>query len=252
MSNPSPDELLKAALEISEAAAAIPMRYFRSDIAVEDKPDESPVTIADRQTEEHIRRAILERFPSHGIFGEEFGRSETESAYTWIVDPIDGTKSFISGMPLFGMLLFALLGQRVPNGLAWPALAVLMLLGGYCIGTMFAVQQLDSFLYIRTSTYLSISLLFFAALIWNSPERTVPAMASGLVIASVIAAALGIAGYFGVIHGEFAIMAAPGSVQGSQRLWSIAVSLIWCIGHGRVMKSFAHCRCCCCFCWRCS
>src|SRR5262245_13987659 len=101
MSNPSPEDLLKAALEISEAAAPIPMRYFRSDIAVEDKADESPVTVADRQTEEHIRRAILERFPSHGIFGEEFGRSETESGYTWIVDPIDGTRSFISGMPLF-------------------------------------------------------------------------------------------------------------------------------------------------------
>jgi O-antigen ligase len=102
-------------------------------------------------------------------------------------------------MLLSGMLLFPLLGQRVPGGLVWPALAVLMLLGGYCIGTMFAVQQLESFLYIRTSTYLSISLIFFAAIIWNSPERTVPAIASGLVIASIIAAGLGIAGYFGAI-----------------------------------------------------
>ena len=101
----SPAELLKAALDISEAAAGIPLRYFRSGVAVEDKADESPVTIADRETEEHIRRAILERFPSHGIFGEEFGRSEAASPYTWIVDPIDGTRSFISGMPLFGMLL---------------------------------------------------------------------------------------------------------------------------------------------------
>jgi histidinol phosphatase-like enzyme (inositol monophosphatase family) len=123
MPNPSPQDLLKAALEISEAAASIPMRYFRSDIAVEDKADESPVTIADRQTEEHIRRAILERFPSHGIFGEEFGRTDTESGTTWIVDPIDGTKSFISGMPLFGMLLGVMRDGRAEAGvIRMPAL----------------------------------------------------------------------------------------------------------------------------------
>lgn len=100
----SPD-LLRAAVEISAAASAIPMRYFRTGVAVEDKPDESPVTVADREAEEHIRTALLERFPSHGIFGEEFGRTETSSSFTWIIDPIDGTKSFISGSPLFGMLL---------------------------------------------------------------------------------------------------------------------------------------------------
>ena len=116
MTDPTPEELLKAALEISESAAAIPMRYFRSGVAVEDKPDESPVTIADRETEEHIRRAILERFPSHGIFGEEFGRQDTASPYTWIVDPIDGTRSFICGMPLFGMLLGVLRDGRAEAG----------------------------------------------------------------------------------------------------------------------------------------
>ena len=117
MNEPSPDDLLKAVLEISESAAAIPMRYFRSGVAVEDKPDESPVTIADKETEEHIRRAILERFPSHGIFGEEFGRQETDSSFTWIVDPIDGTRSFISGMPLFGMLLGVLRDGRAEAGI---------------------------------------------------------------------------------------------------------------------------------------
>ncbi len=117
MTDPTPAELLKAALEISESAAAIPMRYFRSGVAVEDKPDESPVTVADRETEEHIRRAILERFPSHGIFGEEFGRQDTASPYSWIVDPIDGTRSFIAGMPLFGMLLGVLRDGRAEAGL---------------------------------------------------------------------------------------------------------------------------------------
>ena len=101
----SPAELLQAALEIGGSAAAIPMRYFRSEMAVEDKPDASPVTIADRETEEHIRRAIAKRFPGHGIYGEEFGESSADAAYIWVVDPIDGTRSFICGVPLFGMLL---------------------------------------------------------------------------------------------------------------------------------------------------
>jgi inositol-phosphate phosphatase/L-galactose 1-phosphate phosphatase/histidinol-phosphatase len=121
--NPSPKELLEAALEISEAAAAIPMRYFRSGIAVEDKSDDSPVTIADRETEEQIRRAILERFPSHGILGEEFGRSDTAGEYTWVVDPIDGTRSFIAGLPLFGMLLGIMYGGVMQAGvIRMPAL----------------------------------------------------------------------------------------------------------------------------------
>ncbi len=105
MSNPSPAELLAAALEISEAAATIPMRHFRAGVAVEDKPDESPVTIADRETEKAIRAEIEARYPGHGIFGEEFGKSDEDAEFTWIIDPIDGTRSFICGVPLFGMLL---------------------------------------------------------------------------------------------------------------------------------------------------
>jgi inositol-phosphate phosphatase/L-galactose 1-phosphate phosphatase/histidinol-phosphatase len=123
MPEASPQELLKAALEISETAAAIPMQYFRSPIAVEDKPDESPVTIADRETEAHIRRAIEERFPDHGIFGEEFGKSGGGAANTWIIDPIDGTRSFICGIPLFGMLLGVLAGDEPVAGvIRMPAL----------------------------------------------------------------------------------------------------------------------------------
>jgi histidinol phosphatase-like enzyme (inositol monophosphatase family) len=109
-------ELLRAAIEISEAAAGIPRRYFHSGVSVEDKPDESPVTIADRETEAFIRQAIEQRFPSHGIFGEEFGRKEGSGDVTWVIDPIDGTKAFISGYPLFGMLLGAMRNGRVAAG----------------------------------------------------------------------------------------------------------------------------------------
>jgi len=119
----SPKDLLDAALEISATAAAIPMQYFRSAIAVEDKPDQSPVTIADRETEAHIRRAIEKRFPAHGIFGEEFGTSGGGTDYTWIIDPIDGTRSFICGVPLFGMLLGVLAGDEPVAGvIRMPAL----------------------------------------------------------------------------------------------------------------------------------
>lgn len=111
MPHPSPSELLDAAIAISGAAAEIPMRYFRSAIAVEDKADESPVTIADRETEQAIRAAILERFPDHGIFGEEFGQSGGGASHTWIIDPIDGTRSFICGVPVFGMLLGVIEGD---------------------------------------------------------------------------------------------------------------------------------------------
>ena len=123
MPDPSPQELLDAALEISAAAELIPRRYFRSDLAVEDKPDESPVTIADRETEKEIRRGIEARFPTHGILGEEFGRKDAKSEFTWIVDPIDGTRSFISGVPLFGMLLGVLQGEKPVAGvIRMPAL----------------------------------------------------------------------------------------------------------------------------------
>lgn len=119
----SPQDLLAAAVEISATAAAVPMRYFRQNFAVEDKGDESPVTVADRETEQTIRRSIQERFPAHGIFGEEFGRKDSDGAFTWIIDPIDGTRSFISGSPLFGMLLGVVHdGKPVAGVIRMPAL----------------------------------------------------------------------------------------------------------------------------------
>jgi inositol-phosphate phosphatase/L-galactose 1-phosphate phosphatase/histidinol-phosphatase len=79
--------------------------YFRRPLAVDDKPDQSPVTIADREAEAAMRRLIAARFPEHGIIGEEFGREREDAEFVWVLDPIDGTKSFISGVPLFGTLI---------------------------------------------------------------------------------------------------------------------------------------------------
>lgn len=91
----------------SLAAAVRPLsrKWFRHTLAVDTKADESPVTVADREVETALRRLIAERFPAHGILGEEFGSSHTGAEYVWSVDPIDGTRSFISGHPLWGTLL---------------------------------------------------------------------------------------------------------------------------------------------------
>lgn len=79
--------------------------YFRQKLTIDDKPDLSPVTVADREAEAAMRRLIAARFPDHGIIGEEFGREREDAEFVWVLDPVDGTKSFISGVPLFGTLI---------------------------------------------------------------------------------------------------------------------------------------------------
>ena len=96
---------LADAIAIAEAARPVALAHFRTHLGVEFKSDESPVTIADRGVEAEVRRMIADRFPDHGIFGEEHGIEGEDSDDLWIVDPIDGTRSFITGHPLFGFLL---------------------------------------------------------------------------------------------------------------------------------------------------
>jgi histidinol phosphatase-like enzyme (inositol monophosphatase family) len=103
------------------AASQIAMQYFRKPVAFDIKADDSPVTIADREIESMIRNLLGERFPGHAIHGEEQGHSSGEGG-TWVIDPIDGTKSFLLGNPLFGCLVgFVEEGVQV-GGLAMPAL----------------------------------------------------------------------------------------------------------------------------------
>jgi inositol-phosphate phosphatase / L-galactose 1-phosphate phosphatase / histidinol-phosphatase len=99
------DRYLALATLLADAAGEAIRPYFRQPLAVDDKPDLSPVTIADRTAETAMRRLIARHFPEHGIFGEEFGREREGAEFTWVLDPIDGTKSFISGVPLFGTLI---------------------------------------------------------------------------------------------------------------------------------------------------
>lgn len=97
---------LALALTAAREAGDLTLKHFqRDDLAVELKQDSSPVTIADRQAEEWLRKQIATTFPGDGVVGEEFGESPGTSGYRWILDPIDGTKSFISGVPLYGTLV---------------------------------------------------------------------------------------------------------------------------------------------------
>lgn len=108
---------LELALQAGREAGAITLEYFRrDDLEVERKGDDSPVTLADRRAEEHLRRRIAAAFPADGILGEEFPEQPGQSGYRWILDPIDGTKSFIHGVPLFGTLIGVEHGGRCVVG----------------------------------------------------------------------------------------------------------------------------------------
>src|SRR5689334_13234412 len=96
---------LDFALEAAWQAGRITLGYFQTGIPIEHKADNSPVTIADRTAERKLRDMIHQYWPEHGVIGEEFGESAGTGAYTWIVDPIDGTKSFVRGVPLYGVLI---------------------------------------------------------------------------------------------------------------------------------------------------
>lgn len=99
-------ELHEFARQLAIEAGSITMRYFRKNITIEWKADRSPVTKADRETEQFIRSEIAKRYPAHSIIGEEFGSSEEKDAHIkWIIDPIDGTLPFIHGIPLYTILL---------------------------------------------------------------------------------------------------------------------------------------------------
>ncbi|MEW6234904.1 MAG: inositol monophosphatase family protein [Candidatus Omnitrophota bacterium] len=98
-------ELLAFAIEMAENAGKIILQYYQKEIQVDSKPDNSPVTIADRSAEEFLRAEIGKRFPDDAILGEEFGVKDGHSGFRWILDPIDGTKSFVRGVPLFGCMI---------------------------------------------------------------------------------------------------------------------------------------------------
>ena len=99
------DDYIALAGRLADTAGAIVRRYFRTSFAVDDKSDLSPVTIADREAEAAMRALIAQTYPGHGIIGEEHGNDRESADHVWVLDPIDGTKSFITGRPIFGTLI---------------------------------------------------------------------------------------------------------------------------------------------------
>jgi myo-inositol-1(or 4)-monophosphatase len=110
------DVYLSFAADLADDVRPLALSYFRTPMQVTSKDDESPVTVADRLIEARLRERISARFPSHGIYGEEMG-VKAGDAFTWVIDPIDGTKSFITGFPLFGTLIGLTYDQRPFCGL---------------------------------------------------------------------------------------------------------------------------------------
>jgi histidinol phosphatase-like enzyme (inositol monophosphatase family) len=117
MNTPSPKTLLEFALDAVWQAGRLTLGYFQAGVSVDRKADNTPVTIADREAEQRLRALINQYWPEHGIVGEEYGQSTTNSQYTWIIDPIDGTKAFVSGVPLYANLLALLDGDSALLGI---------------------------------------------------------------------------------------------------------------------------------------
>ena len=119
---------LHAALDAAQAAAGISSDYYAGNFSVTTKADLTPVTQADVECEEAIRDIIVERFPDHGFFGEETGRTRADAEYLWLVDPIDGTKGFVRQYPFFstqialmrnGEIVLGVSSGSMLNELAW-------------------------------------------------------------------------------------------------------------------------------------
>ncbi|RKG87406.1 histidinol-phosphatase [Corallococcus terminator] len=112
-------DLMEAAADVARKAGDVALGFFRGGIAVDTKSDGTPVTVADRTAEWTARQWLEERFPDDGILGEEFGETRPGAKRRWILDPIDGTKTFIRGVPLWGTLVAVAEGERILAGAAY-------------------------------------------------------------------------------------------------------------------------------------
>ena len=141
---------------LARASGDIITRYFRSGVAVESKADDSPVTIADKQAEEVMREMIMKAYPTHGIIGEEFGLHNADAEYQWVLDPIDGTKSFVSGTFLFGTLIGLMKdGKPIVGAIHHPVTAHLL------IGTGAEARLNDELVRVRATRELREAVMLY-------------------------------------------------------------------------------------------
>ena len=140
---------LRTALQAAKAAAEISRSYYAGNFTVTTKKDLTPVTQADVECEQKIREIILERFPKHGFYGEETGRTRDDADHLWLVDPIDGTKSFVRQYPFFstqialmhrGQIILGVSSGTMMNELAWAEKGK----GAWLNGQRLAVSKIDN------------------------------------------------------------------------------------------------------------
>lgn len=117
--SPAPDDLLAVIESLARLTGGVALRHYRSALSVERKADGSPVTAADRAAEQAARDWVRRAFPEDGVLGEEFGEERAGARRRWIIDPIDGTKSFVRGVPLWGSLVALCEGDDVLAGAAY-------------------------------------------------------------------------------------------------------------------------------------
>jgi histidinol-phosphatase len=124
------EQFLESALTAARAAAGVALGYYRGEFDVEIKDDQTPVTVADRKAEDIIRSTLLDAFPDHGFYGEESGKQQADAEYLWLVDPIDGTKSFVGGYGMWstqialmhrGELVLGVSSAPAAREMAWAA-----------------------------------------------------------------------------------------------------------------------------------
>jgi histidinol phosphatase-like enzyme (inositol monophosphatase family) len=160
--------LLEAVAEVAALAGAEALKHFRGQLDVQTKADGSPVTRADRDAEGVVRAWVERRFPEDGILGEEFGETRPGARRRWLVDPVDGTRAFVKGVPLWGTLVAVAEGDHVLAGAAeFPALRERLVAargeGCWWNGTRCEVSRVDT---LAEATVLATDVGFL-----RSPER---------------------------------------------------------------------------------
>jgi histidinol-phosphatase len=152
----------ETAIGAAGQAAALAHKYYAGEVQVEWKPDQSPVTVADREAEVLLRSRLLAAFPEDGFLGEEHGEKPGSSGYRWIIDPIDGTRSFVRGIPIWATLLgLEYKGEQIAGVAVAPALGetwrALRGDGAYRNDRRIRVSRIDE---------LSESLIFYSGVSW--------------------------------------------------------------------------------------
>ncbi len=147
--NPSIEQAVETAIEAARAAAIPILARYHGDFEVEIKADQTPVTVADREAEQAIRKVLGEAFADHGIYGEEYGKDQPDAEYLWLVDPVDGTKSFVNGTGLFstqialmhrGRIVLGVSNAPAMDELAWAARGQ----GAWLNGERLAISSTDT------------------------------------------------------------------------------------------------------------